>query len=39
MRVTGLARLQIHSAGRLLIALFLVLYATITLWGFVDAIR
>jgi hypothetical protein len=39
MRVTGLARLQIHSAGRLLIALFLVLYATIALWGFVDAVR
>jgi hypothetical protein len=38
MRVKGLARLEIHSAGRLLVALFLVLYTTITLWGFVDAI-
>jgi hypothetical protein len=38
MRVTGLARLQIHSAGRLLIALFVVLYTTITVWGVVDAV-
>jgi len=39
MRVTGLARLEIRSAGRLLIALFIVLYATVAVWGFVDAVK
>jgi hypothetical protein len=38
MRVTGLGRLELRSAGRLLIALFIVLYATIAIWGFVDAV-
>ncbi|HEX5587947.1 MAG TPA: hypothetical protein VFZ17_11620 [Acidimicrobiia bacterium] len=38
MRVTGLARLGIRNAGRLLIALFIVLYATLAVWGFVDAV-
>ena len=38
MRVKGLARLEIHSAGRLLIALFVVLYTTIVVWGIVDAV-
>jgi hypothetical protein len=38
MRVRGLARLEIRNAGRLLIALFLVAYATIAVWGLVDAI-
>jgi hypothetical protein len=39
LRVTGLAQLEIRSAGRLLIALFLVVYATVAVWGLVDAIR
>jgi hypothetical protein len=39
MRVTGLARLEIKYAGRLLIALFAVAYATVALWGLVDAIK
>src|SRR5215207_444509 len=39
MRVKGVGRLQIRSAGRLLIALFIVLYTTVALWGFVDAIK
>jgi hypothetical protein len=39
MRVKGLARLEIRNAGRLLIALFLVLYATIAIWGVVDAVK
>jgi hypothetical protein len=38
-RVTGLARLEIRNAARLLIALFLVAYATIAVWGLVDAIK
>ena len=38
MRVRGLARLKIRNAGRLLIALFMVVYATIAIWGLVDAI-
>jgi hypothetical protein len=38
LRVRGLARLEIKSAGRLLIALFIVLYTTVAVWGFVDAI-
>jgi hypothetical protein len=38
-RVKGLARLSIRSAGRLLISLFIVAYATVAVWGFVDAIR
>jgi hypothetical protein len=37
-RVKGLARLGIRNAGRLLIALFLIVYATIAVWGFVDAV-
>ena len=39
MRVRGLARLGIRNAGRLLIALFIILYATLLIWGFVDAIK
>lgn len=39
MRVTGLARIGIRNSGRLLIALFIVVYATIALWGVVDAVR
>ena len=39
MRVNGPARLEIRSAGRMLIALFVLLYAVIAVWGFVDAIR
>ena len=39
MRVKGLARLEIRNAGRLLIALFIVAYATVAVWGFVDAIK
>jgi hypothetical protein len=39
MRVKGLARLEIRNAGRLLIALFIVAYGTIAVWGFVDAIK
>jgi hypothetical protein len=39
MRVKGLARLEIRNAGRLLIALFLLLYATIAIWGVVDAVK
>ena len=38
MRVKGIARLEIRGAGRLLIAIFVVLYTTIAVWGFVDAI-
>jgi hypothetical protein len=38
MRVTGLARLEIRNAGRVLILLFLVVYATVAVWGLVDAI-
>jgi hypothetical protein len=38
MRVSGLAKLDIHSAGRLLIALFIVLYASVAVWGFIDAV-
>jgi hypothetical protein len=37
-RVRGLAKLEIRSSGRILIALFIVAYATIAVWGFVDAI-
>jgi hypothetical protein len=39
MQVSGLARLDIRSAGRLLIALFVLLYATVTVWGLVDAVK
>ena len=39
MRVKGLARLGIRNAGRLLIALFPVLYATVAIWGIVDAVK
>ena len=39
MRVKGLARLEVRNAGRLLIALFIVAYATVAVWGFVDAIK
>src|SRR5262245_24362435 len=38
MRVKGLARLEIRNAGRLLIALFIVAYATVAVWGLIDAI-
>ena len=38
MRMKGLARLGIRSSARLLIALFMVAYATIALWALVDAI-
>jgi hypothetical protein len=38
LRVKGLARLEIRSAGRLLIALFIVLYATVAVWASVDAV-
>jgi hypothetical protein len=38
MRVKGLGRMEIRSAGRLLIVLFIVLYATVAIWGFVDAV-
>ena len=33
MRVKGIARLEIRDAGRLLIALFVVVYAPIAVWG------
>ena len=39
MRVKGLARLGIRNAGRLLISLFSVVYATVAVWGIVDAVR
>jgi hypothetical protein len=39
MQVSGLARVGIRTAGRLLIGLFMLIYATIAVWGFVDAIR
>jgi len=39
MRVKGLARLEIRNAGRLLIALFIVAYGTVAVWGLVDAIK
>jgi hypothetical protein len=39
MQVKGLGRLEIRSAGRLLIALFIVLYGTIAIWGFVDVVK
>ena len=39
IRVKGLARLEIRNAGRLLIALFIVLYATVAIWGIVDAVK
>jgi hypothetical protein len=39
MRVKGLARIEIRNAGRLLIALFSVVYATVAIWGIVDAVR
>jgi len=38
MRVTGFARLGIRNAARLLIAVFMVVYATVAVWGFVDAV-
>lgn len=37
-RVNGLAKLEIRSAGRLLIALFMIAYGTVAVWGLVDAI-
>jgi len=39
IRVNRLARLEIRNAGRLLIVLFIVAYATVAIWGLVDAIR
>jgi len=39
MRVKGLARLGIRNAGRLLISLFSVVYATVAVWGIVDAVK
>jgi len=39
MRVKGLARLEIRNAARLLIGLFIVVYATVVVWGFVDAVK
>jgi len=39
MRVKGLARIEIRNAGRLLIALFIVAYATVAVWGMVDAVK
>ena len=39
LRVKGIARLQIHSAGRLLIALFITLYTTVAVWGLIDAVK
>jgi hypothetical protein len=39
MRVKGLSRIEIRNAGRLLIGLFIVIYATVAVWGFVDAVR
>ena len=39
LRVKGFGRLQVHSAGRLLIALFVVMYATVAVWGLVDAVK
>ena len=39
MQVKGLARIEIRSAGRLLIGLFIVAYATVAIWGFVDLIK
>ena len=39
LRVKGLARLEIRYAGRLLITLFIVAYATVVIWGLVDAIN
>lgn len=38
MRVRGVARLEIRNAGRLLILLFIVVYATVAIWGFVDSV-
>jgi hypothetical protein len=38
MRVKGLACLEIRNAGRLLIGLFILLYASVTVWGLVDAV-
>ena len=39
IRVTGLARITIRTAGRALIALFIIVYGTIAVWGFVDAVK
>ena len=39
VRVKGLARLAIRNAARLLIGLFIAAYATVAIWGLVDAIR
>jgi hypothetical protein len=39
MRVKGLARLGIRNAGRLLIAMFCVVYATVAVWAIVDAVK
>jgi hypothetical protein len=38
-RVHGVGRLQLRSAGRLLILLFVVAYATVAVWGVVDAVK
>jgi len=38
MRVKGLARLEVRNAGRLLIGLFIVVYAIVAVWGLVDAV-
>jgi hypothetical protein len=38
MRVKGLARIGIRNSGRLLIALFSVVYASVAVWGIVDAV-
>jgi hypothetical protein len=38
-RVHGLGRMQLRSAGRLLIMLFVLAYATVAVWGFVDAVQ
>ena len=39
MRVKGLARIEIRNAGRLLMAMFCLVYATVAVWGIVDAIK
>jgi hypothetical protein len=39
LRVKGLARLEIRNAGRLLIGVFIVSYATVVVWGLVDAVK
>jgi hypothetical protein len=39
MRVHGLARIGVRNSGRLLIGLFMLIYATIAVWGLVDAVK